>query len=416
MKKISNIFRFTNCLLFIFSLFVLCVSAQNNFVSSKFNGSISAAQMNQRMKEVFPNVELTTTSQAVDLYRVDYRSLNDKNVYVVVNGLIALPKKNAPKGLVIFNHGTTTDRNMSPSRYKGGKVASETELAILAFASGGYAVAMPDYLGLGDEKGFHPYPLGAINSRAAMDIIEPARMIAKMQSVALGSQLFVTGYSEGGAVAMWTARELERKADRNFRLTGFAPLSGPYDLSGTTCKWLLAPTKTAEEMIIRLYLISYTAQYFHKNRGTKLTDYFKPLMAFAVDQAYRTNRKDDDIIKRLGITATLMRAKRLEDVLNPRFKQALEKLDTSDVLINELKKNDVYDWKPRSPMLLVSLEGDAVVDEGSTEKVFRTMRNAGISESNLRRYVIKNGNLNHITAAAPALAQTRKFFDEISSR
>lgn len=391
-------------------LFALPIAAKSNYVGSKLNGTLSAAQINQRAREVFPNADIQETAQAVDLHKVSYRSLNDKNNSVVLSGLVALPKGEAPKGLVIFNHGTTTDRNMSPSRYKGDKTASETELAILAFASGGYAVAMPDYLGLGDEKGFHPYPLGAVNALSAIDIIAPARLIAERQRVKIGSKLFVTGYSEGGAAAMWTARELEKRNGANYDLTAFAPLSGPYDLSGTTREWLLTPTKTPEGMIIRLYLLSYMTQYFHKSRNTKLTDYFKPAMALAISTAYNKNRKDDDIIKRLGIAATLMRAKTLEDVLTPRFKKALETLDTSDIVIREMQKNDVYDWKPRAPMLLVYLEGDAVVDQKSSEKAFRTIKNNG---ANIERFVIKDQNLNHITAAAPALWQARLFFDRI---
>lgn len=152
------------------------------------------------------------------------------------------------------------------------------------------------------------------------------------------------------------------------------------------------------------------AQYFHKSRGAKLTDYFKPSMAFTVAQAYKTNRKDDDIIKRLGIAATLMRAKRLEDVITPRFKKALETLDASDPVIGEMRKNDAYDWTPRAPMLLVNLEGDAVVDEGSTEKAFQIMQGRG---ARVERHVIRDKNFDHITAAAPAILQARIFFDGI---
>lgn len=409
-KSESNSMSFNHLFvsLLIIFIFALPIAAQNNFVSSAFNGTISAAQINQRAKEVFPNSNIAATAQAVDLYKVSYRSLNDKNVLAVLSGLVALPKGEAPKGLVIFNHGTTTDRNMSPSRYKGDKVVSETVLAILAFASGGYAVAMPDYLGLGDEKGFHPYPLGAVNSLAAIDIIAPARLLAERQRVRIGSNLFVTGYSEGGAVAMWTAQGLEKKGDYN--LTAFAPLSGPYDLSGTTREWLLKPTKTPEEMITRLYLLSYMAQYFHKSYGTKLTDYFKPAMALTISTAYSKNRKDEDIIRRLGIAATLMRAKTLEDVLTERFKKALKTLDTSDVVIREMQKNDLYDWKPRAPLLLVYLEGDAVVDTGSSEKAYQKIKNNG---GKIERFVLKDASLNHITAAAPAIWQARLFFDGI---
>ncbi len=63
-------------------------------------------------------------------------------------------------------------------------------------------------------------------------------------------------------------------------------------------------------------------------------------------------------------------------------------------------------------MLLISLEGDKVVDPANTEKTMRTMRGRGVSSDTLRQYMIKDASLNHITAAAPALALARRFFDD----
>lgn len=391
----------------------LPIADAKNLVGSKLNGTLSAKQINQRIKTVFGAEVNFSASQAVDFYKINYRSQNAQNNSVILSGLLAVPKNKAPNGLVIFNHGTTTDRELSPSKFKGAANASETELAILAFASGGYAVAMPDYFGLGDDKNFHPYPLGEINSRSAIDLIQPARRIAALNGVALGSRLFITGYSEGGAVAMWTVRELEKKDAAEYEMTAAAPLSGPYDLSGTTREWLLQSPTTQEEFVTRLYLLSYIVQSFHKNDGVKLTDYFKPSMALTVSQAYKTNRSDETIIKRLAVAAVLMRSKNsIENVLTDRFIKAMQNSDTSDPVIKGLKENDVYDWSPRTPLLLVNLEGDKIVDPGNTEKAFQTMRRRGM----ITRFIIKDKNLNHITAVAPALVEARRFFDETSRK
>ncbi|MEP7037276.1 MAG: hypothetical protein ABI891_02940, partial [Acidobacteriota bacterium] len=306
----------------------LPVADAKNLVGFKQNGTLSAEQINQRVKTVFGASALSAASKAVDLYKISYRSQNEKGTSVVLTGLIAMPQSDAPKGLVIFNHGTFADRDLSPSRWTGKANSSETEIAALAFTSGGYAVAMPDYLGLGDDKEFHPYPLGAVNSLSAIDLIQPARTVAARNGVALGSRLFITGYSEGGAVAMWTVKELENKSGTQYAVTAAAPLSGSYDLSGATRKWLLASPTDQAGFVTRLYLSSYIAQSFHKNNGVKLTDYFKPSMALTVSQAYKTNRSDEDIIKRLALAATLMRAKNsLENVLTNRFVEALQKSD-----------------------------------------------------------------------------------------
>ncbi len=382
-----------------------------NFVSSTRNGMMTVAEVNGRIQKEF-GTSVSPTAEAIELHKVSYRSRDEKNRAVVLTGLVALPRGGAPKGLIIFNHGTLVNSALAPSRFTGKSNASEAELAVLAFASGGYAVAMPDYLGLGDHKGAHPYPLGAVNSRSVVDIIEPARTIGKRQNVEIGSRLFVSGYSEGAAIGMWIVRDLEHKSGVASEVFAAALMSGSYDLSDTTRKWLLASPTDQQEFVIRLYLTSYMVHYFHKSIGVKLTDYFKPSMAFTISQAFKGGVSDKNIIKRLALAATLMRSKNsLGNVITPRFKNALETLDTSDPVIREMQKSDCYDWSPRTRMLLIRLQGDKVVDPANTEKTMRTMRRRGVRADTLQQYVVKDTSLNHITAVAPALAQARRFFD-----
>ncbi len=382
-----------------------------NFVSATRTGTMTVAEVNRLIQKNFGN-SVSPASEALDLYKINYRSKDEKNRAVVLSGLVVLPRGGAPNGLVIFNHGTMFSSALAPSRFTGKSNASEAELATLAFASGGYAVAMPDYLGLGDHQGAHPYPLGAANSLSAVDIIAPARTLAKRQNTEVSSRLFVSGYSEGGAVAMWTVRDLENKSGAGYEVAAAAPMSGPYDLSDTTRKWLIDEPTDQVEFVTRLYLASFMVHSFHKSIGVKITDYFKPSMAFTIAQAYKGSISDENIIKRLAVAATLMRSKNsLENVLTPRFQKALERLDTNDPVIREMQKNDGYDWSPKTKMLLISLQGDKVVDPANTEKAFQTMRRRGVSNDILRQFVIKDANLNHITAVAPSLAQARKFFD-----
>ncbi len=397
-----------------FSQAVTAVPAQD-LVSSTLNGTMSVAHTNQRIKALlgFPSVALT--SKAVDLYKVSYRTHDENGRSVVATGLVAFPRGGAPNGLVVFNHGTTQDRKTSPSRLTGretSKAGTEPELALLAFASGGYAIAMPDYIGLGDDKMFHPYPASVFNGRTSIDLIAPAREIARRRNINVGPQLFVTGYSQGGGIAMSMMRDLEQRSGSVYEVTAAAPMSGNYDLSGVTREYLLAPNTSQEGFVIRLYLLSYVVQSFHKNHGVKVTDYFKPSMALTVSTAYAANTTDENVIKRLALAAVLMRAKNsLANVITPRFLRAIETIDTSDPVIRELQENDVYDWSPRTKMLLVNLINDGVVDPANTETALRTMRRRGVGPNTLRRYVINDTSLNHVTGVGPALVQARKFFD-----
>jgi hypothetical protein len=69
------------------------------------------------------------------------------------SGLLVLPvvpdTTNLP--IVVYAHGTTDGPADVPSKLHGGY-----EVA-MAYAAKGFAVAAPDFLGLGDARGFHPY-------------------------------------------------------------------------------------------------------------------------------------------------------------------------------------------------------------------------------------------------------------------
>lgn len=219
---VSKAFRATNC-----------------EVEATRNGTISVASANAHLKKSFGAALPYSATRPIDLFKMRYRSVDGKGRHVLVTGLVAIPRGGAPKGLVLFHHGTIYDRALSPSRYNGRNAIPEATEAALLFASGGYAVALPDYFGLGDDfENAHPFPLGSLNSRSAIDIIAPARRLFARQNASVGARLYVTGYSEGGAVAMWTIRVLE-KPNAPFAVTKGTPMSGLYNLSGAQRQSLL---------------------------------------------------------------------------------------------------------------------------------------------------------------------------------
>jgi len=135
-------------------------------------------------------------------------------------------------------------------------------------------------------------------------------------------------------------------------------------------------------------------------------------MAFTVNNAYGGKTKDEEIIKRIGLTAVLMRAKNnIFNVVTPRFKRAIETLDLRDPAVKLLKDNDIYDWSPRTKMLLINLEGDTIVSPKNTQVAFQTMRRRGVGRDTLRRSIIRDSSLNHVTAVPAAMLRARNYFD-----
>lgn len=384
----------------------------NGLVTSQRTATVTAAQFNKRVASIYGSSAPSPLRGSLNLYKVTYRSRDANGRNAVLSGLVIIPSNGAPNGIVVFNHGTSVYNEHMPSRFVGAANGIEAETAMLAFGSGGYAIAMPDYIGQGDHTGGHPYPANVVNSFAGMDLIKPARAVARRNNLEIGNSLYITGYSEGGGVAMAQVRELERSNDPAHRVTAAAPASGPYDLSGATRDFMVEQPTDQAGFVVRTYLLGDLVFFLHKNKGIKITDYFKPSMAFTINNAYGGKVKDADIIKRIGITAVLMRAKNnIFNVVTPKFKRAIETMDLRDPAAKLLKDNDCYDWSPRTKMLLVNLEGDTIVTPKNSEVALQAMRRRGVGRDQLRRSIIREPSLNHVTAVPAAMLRARNFFD-----
>ncbi len=391
----------------------LAVSAfGQQLVSSSSNGTMPAAALNERMAKVYGKYAVPETTTAVELYKITYRSLDANGKPAELTGLVALPVGGASKGLVVYCHGTTVDRDRSPSRFKGEGEAPETIEAITGFATGGYAVVMPDYIGLGDHKAAHPYPLSKVNARSGVDIIPAARELARQKNYRIGMPLFVTGYSEGGGVAMALTQALQAFTGPEYAVTKSAPAAGPYDLSGTTRKFMLEDTGEQVDFILRVYLTSYAVNYLVKEKKLRWRDFYKPTLANALAVNYNLSPTDDGVIRNIGVTTALMRSKnRLSSVLQPGFMRAMQRNDRRNAFVRMLNENDVYNWSPRVPIMLIAIDGDTVVSQVNTEVAYSTMRRRGVPAERLRRMIIKDAGLNHLNGIAPAISKARAFFD-----
>ncbi len=396
--------------LFTLVLFAVTVSGQA-LVSSSLNGTMSASELNERMAKAFGESAPPSASTDVELHKITYTSIDVNKKKVNLTGLVAWPVGGAPKGLVVYCHGTTVDRDRSPSRFKGKGEAPETIEAITAFATGGYAVILPDYLGLGDHKAAHPYPLSVVNARSGVDMISAARAFSRQKNYPIGRELYITGYSEGGGVAMALTRSLQSYMNEEYQVTRSAPASGPYDLSGTTREFMLQETGEQTGFVLRLYLMSYATNYLNKEKGIKLNTFYRPSLANALGLNYRLNPSDEGVIKNIGLTTTLMRSKnQLSNVLQPAFLRDMKANRKSNPFVRMLHENDVYDWAPTRPMLLIYVDKDFVVSPENTEKAYRTMRARGVTDQILRKLMLP-ASYDHLTGIPPAMALARAYFD-----
>ena len=100
------------------------------------------------------------------------------------------------------------------------------------FASQGYIVVAPNYAGYDSSTlPYHPYLVADQQSKDMIDALTAARSAlptAAAPATADSGRLFITGYSQGGYVAMATHRAMQAAG---MTVTASAPMSGPYAMA-----------------------------------------------------------------------------------------------------------------------------------------------------------------------------------------
>jgi hypothetical protein len=172
-----------------------------------------------------------------------------------VSGGLLMPlgiSRSQLKGVVVYFHGTTFSKAQVPSEYDGN---GETELMAEVFASQGYVVVMPDYVGQGvDWETVHPYVLyPKVSAQTAADMLTAVKPLLTSQYPQQGGtpalKLFSVGYSEGGSYSLWFNQYLSSnpsRLDPFYRLTHSVGCEGAYSTSQVTFNYLFTDVSKGE--------------------------------------------------------------------------------------------------------------------------------------------------------------------------
>ena len=170
------------------------------------------------------------------VYEIRYATVDDHGEATDSSGALMAPTGagagcTGPRPLVLYAHGTSTDRDFDLTNLDDSGNAEGLLIAAF-FASQGFLVVAPHYTGYDTSTlDHHPYLVADAQAADMIDALAAARSALPL-TAASGTtddgRLYVTGYSQGGHVAMATQRALERDGQV---VTASAPMSGPYALS-----------------------------------------------------------------------------------------------------------------------------------------------------------------------------------------
>ncbi len=171
----------------------------------------------------------------LDAYYIEYNTVGGAGETTTASGALMVPTGSAPgcsgpRPIVLYAHGITADKNYNIADITN---TSNSEGALVAamFAAHGFIVVAPNYAGYDRSSlPYHPVLNADQQSKDMIDALTAARTALPHTTASATSdsgKLFITGYSEGGYVAMATHRALQAAGQP---VTASAPMSGPYAL------------------------------------------------------------------------------------------------------------------------------------------------------------------------------------------
>lgn len=200
--------------------------------------TLTAEQIKQASEAIEPNSAnaIGTPKCGVSVQYMHYDTLDAKGQPTNATGAVFVPTGNDPscqgeRPVVLHAHGTAVQQNFNFAEVgnKDNEAGLRATSMANIFAGQGFIVIAPNYAGYDKSKlNYHPYLNAEQQSHEMGDALKAGReVLAKLSDskVKDNGKLFLTGYSQGGHVALATARYFEKIKEP---VTALMPMSGPY--------------------------------------------------------------------------------------------------------------------------------------------------------------------------------------------
>jgi pimeloyl-ACP methyl ester carboxylesterase len=331
----------------------------------------------------------------VKTFEYVYRTVDASGEATIASGLFALPATGDDRELplVTWLHGTRVYRGEVASLDAG----SDDRRFVMAFASAGYAVTAPDYVGLGRSPVPHPWmdPDAAITG--SMDALRATQELAAREDRRLTRDVLVTGFSHGGNSAMALGRAIQQGDNPDLALGALAPIGGGYGWS----QWIQSAVAEDSEIIPKaatIYLGYLTVAWNRLHHFYDApSEVFRPPYDETAETLFDNDHTIDQIFPAMPDSPS--------DLLTAEFAARLQQ--PMGALGAALAAADaVCDWTPDIPVHLYAASGDHEMPIASTEHC----RNA-LEERGAEVEVIDVGDYDHFGSALESMPKILELFD-----
>lgn len=384
-QSVTNVTR-------LFRVVSVPVAQRGKIISATFSNTLTAATL----ALLFQFAGLTNVPvYDVSMYKIDYETITPLGARTRASGALLLPNNASGRlPLVSYQHGTILQTNAAPSAMD---ITGEVSIGVV-FATSGYAAVVPDYLGLGDSPGLHPYHHARSEATACVDMLRAARSFCATHGFVLTNQLFLCGYSQGGHATMALLRELEAFHTNEFTVTACAPMAGAYDLSGVTTSNLLSASLSPNPYYF-LYLLAAYQNVYHF--APSLSDLLAPPYNTSLPPLLTGNSSGAQLNGTLPANPlNILKPQYLADFrANPRHPLRLALAD-----------NDLYRWRPRAPLRLYHCAADQDVIFANSQVALASFQSLGDKQVQLIDPV---PTADHAGCSEPSLSLAKTWFDSL---
>lgn len=209
--------------------------------------SFTASEIDQELQEASAIGKAVTPDAVcgVTVEKISYQTKGSGGEATNATAALMLPTGESKdcqgdRPVLLHAHGTATEKSYDFTQVGNTDNPAGARATLMAanFAAQGYIVVAPNYAGYDTSTlDYHPYLNAKQQSEEMVTALDTARTMMQQQKSAGNikytkvndsGKLFLTGYSQGGHVAMATAQLLQ---DQNKVVTAIAPSSGPYALA-----------------------------------------------------------------------------------------------------------------------------------------------------------------------------------------
>lgn len=343
--------------------------------------------LNPTASALFTNLKIANPSEVpceVKIHRISFDTIGGAGEATTSSGVFMQPHGenegcSGSRPVVLYAHGTTTDKDYDLSQFLADSTNPSTKEAILLlaiYASQGYAVIAPNYAGYADSSlGYHPYADEKQQSTEMIDALNHVRKYANTLNASFSSDLFVTGVSQGGYVAMATHKALEAQGET---VKASLPVSGPYALLDFLDTIMQGYVNDGANIFAPMYLTALDKAH---NIYSDPAEVYDTAYAAIADNIYPTSGGDSGALADAlfsGTAPTIASSAVDVNYLGAGFNDADHLLSDSlkqdyvDDITNNgnvplhpirtlVQQGDLRNWAPQAPLMMCGSNNDPVV-------------------------------------------------------